>query len=120
MSELPKRRVTLEISLGADDWDAAADALSDMATRIVREGPITDLCSGGWSVGYTVRGREDEQQTGDKYREALQAWRNARKTNDAANPKTPNEEDVAAAMIDRDDELNDRQRGDGPEDHFGD
>jgi sulfatase maturation enzyme AslB (radical SAM superfamily) len=70
----PKRRVCLSIELGADGWEDAAWALQQIAERICMYGPITDLCSGGCAVGYTVRGTEDENQTAEQYREQLKAW----------------------------------------------
>ena len=69
--EAPKRRVTLKIEIGGDDWCAVSEALESIAFRIDSEGPITTLVSGGWSNGYSVIGSEDSRQTGDKYREAL-------------------------------------------------
>lgn len=64
----PKRRVTLKIEIGGDDWCAVSEALESIAFRIDSEGPITSLVSGGWSAGYHVTSIEDESQTGEKFR----------------------------------------------------
>ncbi len=65
----PKRKVVIEAKIEADSWAEAADAFNAISERIDREGPITQLISGGWSSGYSVTGRESPQQTGDNYRE---------------------------------------------------
>lgn len=66
--DAPRRRVELTIKIGADSWREAAGALADLEHRILAEGAITNLVSGGWSSGYSVTGSEDTKQTGDKYR----------------------------------------------------
>ena len=64
----PERRIVLQITIGADSWSDAAEAVNSIAERIEREGPITTLISGGWSSGYVADGKENENQTGDNYR----------------------------------------------------
>jgi hypothetical protein len=64
----PKRKVELEIKLGADSWAEAANALQSIVDRIKNKGPIIKLISGGYESGYSVVAAENSEQTGDKYR----------------------------------------------------
>ena len=64
----PERKIVLEVKIGADSWRDAADALAQIEQRILIDGPINSLISGGHDSGYIVTGRENPDQTGDKFR----------------------------------------------------
>lgn len=63
----PARRFTIEIEIGADDWETAALALSELADHVARHGPKYNAVSGGYSSGHVVMIRERPDVTHDSY-----------------------------------------------------
>ena len=64
----PERAVVLQVKVGGDTWQDAAEALTAIAERIEQRGQITHLVGGGGASGYTVIGHENEGQTPERYR----------------------------------------------------
>ena len=64
----PERRVVLEVKIGGDSWEDVADTLAQIEQRILIEGPIISIVSGGYTSGYVAIGRENPDQSGDKFR----------------------------------------------------
>ena len=71
----PRRRVKIELRMGADSWKDAADTLECIATEIRLgkhcNGPII---SGGYTTGYAWEADEDESITHDSYQAASHAY----------------------------------------------
>ena len=72
----PKRKVQLTVKIGADSWDDVVSELYAITNRIEREGPVSNLCSGGYSGSHIVIGSENPNQTGDKYRKENEEYCN--------------------------------------------
>lgn len=70
----PKRRFTIDISIGADDWDTARRELLEVADHIAQHGPECSSVSGGYSAGHAVTITERPEMTHDSYFEALEAY----------------------------------------------
>lgn len=70
----PKRRWVLTLDCHADELDDLVDVLDD-ARRKISTGEVTSSVGGGTTRGYHWQLTEDPDMTGDRYREALTAWR---------------------------------------------
>lgn len=66
--ERPERKIVLDVKIQADSWEDIASVFEALSDRIDREGPITQLVSGGYSSGYSVTGKVNPEQTGENYR----------------------------------------------------
>lgn len=80
--EAPHRRIRLELDLGADDFDELAGALHRIANDVdlgELDEETHSISSGGWATGYQLKLTCDPVQTGDRFREQLKAWSDARK-----------------------------------------
>lgn len=75
--ETPRRRVVIELKLGADSWEDAADALHDLARQfdMGERRDCTVLQTGGARFGYTCLLNEDPFITHDSYFEAIKGAR---------------------------------------------
>lgn len=70
----PRRRVQINLNLGADTWDIAARTLDQIAFEIRRgnwRGP--NGCSGGYDSGFTIESSEDESVTHESWYADLQS-----------------------------------------------
>ena len=77
---IPHRRLRLHLDLQADSLDDLWHELRQIADDLDREGrEVRDVASGGYSSGYHLTLTCDQYQTGDQYREQLEAWSAARK-----------------------------------------
>lgn len=74
MSDAPRRRVQLVLELGADDWQAAANALWNLAHQLDRGQCRQGCVSGGCDSGYVLKTNEDESVTHDSWYADLQAY----------------------------------------------
>ena len=73
MSDAPRRRLELELTLGADTLEDLHDALQQIGTDLLienREERIT--ASGGWRSGYSLRLTVEPEMDGDRYRREVQ------------------------------------------------
>ena len=76
---IPHRRLRLGLDLGADDLDELCGALRRIANDLEIEAEEEhDQTSGGYADGYRLVLRCNPDQTGDKFRGELEAWRQAR------------------------------------------
>lgn len=80
MRQPPRQRhLKLELSIGADDRDALARQLRDMAERIECEPGFLSAngpgASGGSDHGYSYRLTIDPDMDGERYRRELEQWR---------------------------------------------
>lgn len=67
--EQPKRKIELEITIGADSWEEVSSILTELSIRA--ETPIGLIVSGGYSSHYTCKGTVNEFQTGENFRNQL-------------------------------------------------
>ena len=75
MSEKPRRRIEVDIRIGADSWDAVRRALDSIAFDIAtQEEGGRDITSGAPDSGYTLTATEDPSITHDSYFEAAMEW----------------------------------------------
>ena len=76
----PRRRFTLTIKIGADEWGGLTSALRQIETDLSedRDHTRTSICVGSPDVGYTVEGDEDPTVTHASYFEAVEAWKESR------------------------------------------
>ena len=70
---VPKRAVTLDISIQADTREEMVRALWGVADRIQRQ-EMTRGCSGGWGSGFTYNYEENDRPTHDEYEKQLKDW----------------------------------------------
>lgn len=73
----PRRRVRLELDLGADSRAKMADWLEDIAGQIRRGELNGDAVGGGYSVGYWLELTERPEITHESYFAALAAFNSA-------------------------------------------
>jgi len=75
---LPRRRIVVDIHLGADSWDAMVAALGqihfELSTREGGEQPLR-ITTGGCNVGWSIDGTVDESVTQDSYFAAIEEWK---------------------------------------------
>lgn len=75
MADRPRRRIEVEIRIGADSWDAVRRTLKsiafDVATQEAGGRNITSGCTGS---SYTLTATEDPNITHDSYFEAAMEW----------------------------------------------
>ena len=76
--ERPQRCYTLDISIGADDWQGVVDDLRHLTSHIEDCGPKCSSVMGGSSSGYTVTVTHRPDMTHDKYFEELNKYLDAR------------------------------------------
>jgi hypothetical protein len=76
-SAKPRRRIELVLTLGADSWEDAADALFNLAQEIERGRLRGRAVTGGYSSGHTFESSEDETVTHDSYFAALDEYLSA-------------------------------------------
>jgi hypothetical protein len=76
----PRRRLRLQLDLGADDIDSLAGELRSIAHDLEYDGrEERDTVSGGYGAGYSLKVTvTDLEQTGDRFREELEEWRQRR------------------------------------------
>lgn len=66
--KIPRRRVEVDIHIGADDWEAVRRALSSIAFDLARkESGEAHMTSGAPDSGYTLRATDDPSVTHDSY-----------------------------------------------------
>lgn len=74
--EVPHRRYTVEIKIGADTWEDVKRSLDQIAFDLHgREDGAIDKTSGAPSAGYTVIGKQDPEMTHERYFADVEAWR---------------------------------------------
>lgn len=79
MSEkLPRRRVTCEIRIGADDFETLIHAVKEILGDL-HEGMSGTYVTGGSTSGYSVTVDEDPSITHDSYFDALEKLKETRK-----------------------------------------
>ena len=71
----PKRRVQVEIKLGADSMEDALTALRQIVFDTDDGGGIRPMISGGYNSGYTIRVTENLTQTHEGYIRDLQEYK---------------------------------------------
>lgn len=78
MSEknLPRRRIVIELKLGADTLDEAIQVLDQVAFRLHEGFPI-ECVSGGPGSGYSLSGSDDPAITHESYFAEIDEWRKA-------------------------------------------
>ncbi|MEV0357131.1 hypothetical protein AB0H71_13820 [Nocardia sp. NPDC050697] len=85
--EAPLRRCRFDLNLHADSWADVADALLDLANQLDASPLEGDeprrTVSGGVSSGYALRVQQDSRITAESYRAERDAWRAARKEEQA-------------------------------------
>lgn len=67
----PRRRFTLEIQVGGDEWNDVVMALRFLLPHIEEHGPACTSVSGGSSGSHVVTVIEDKEMTREKYTVAL-------------------------------------------------
>lgn len=72
--EPPRRRVMVELRLGADSWDEVAAALEQIAREVSIGQMRAHVSSGSPTSSYAWLASEDERVTHDSYFEALDAY----------------------------------------------
>lgn len=78
--EIPNRRHTVKIEIGADEWEDVLSALDEIASDLSQYGDgVVDINSGGPSCGYTVTGEVDPDMTHARYFELVHAYLAERK-----------------------------------------
>ena len=84
----PHRRLRLQVDLEADDLDTLTGALREIALDLhIEDREQRVRVSGGYSAGYDLTLTCDQEQTGDRFRQQLEAWteeRRAREETDGA------------------------------------
>ena len=78
--DIPRRRLRLQLDLGADTLNDLYHALVSIADDLDHNGvEERDQTTGGYTSGHHLTLTCDPDQTGDQYREQLEAWSLARK-----------------------------------------
>jgi len=76
-----QRHIEVRLKIGADDAESLSVALRNLANDVLIDGTLTrpgNGASGGWDAGFNYAVTVDESMTGDRYREELERWRQAR------------------------------------------
>lgn len=68
-----RRRVVINLDLGADDWVEAARALDDIADQIRRGCHMEHVVSGGVAYGYVLSASDCPSMTHEEYVKRLRA-----------------------------------------------
>lgn len=76
----PHRRYEIALVVHGDDWDAAIQQLRHMAEHVEEHGEGCGMVSGGYDSGGHVHIAHDPEQTHEGYIAELEAWREARRT----------------------------------------
>ena len=72
MSDLPRRRLVLNLSLQADDLAELGQALRTLGNDLEWENlEEREITSGGYSSGFHLTLTCDQEMTGDRYRKLL-------------------------------------------------
>jgi hypothetical protein len=72
-SRLPRRRVLLELKIGADSRERLLDELADIERRLRMETLWGECVMGGWGSGWTLKVDEDPTITHESYFAAINA-----------------------------------------------
>jgi hypothetical protein len=74
---LPRRRIVVNLRIGADSWDELRGTFRELETQIAMYGKLSsNAVSGGYSSGYILDSNEDESITHDSWFEANEAYCN--------------------------------------------
>lgn len=85
MTDRPHRAFEIDIHIGADTWEDAADEVERVMQHIIEHGQQCGMASGGYSTGASVTIVHRPEMTHDRYFEQLDAHLAAK---DAANRET--------------------------------
>jgi hypothetical protein len=83
MSNLPHRRWTMDLKIGADSEQELVRALEQIALDFDRGGLRSRFASGGPASGWSGETSEDPEMTHDRYFEAVEEWKAAQSKEDA-------------------------------------
>lgn len=76
----PKRKYTLRMSIGGDEWEDVFRALREAMEHVSEAGPNCRTVSGGVSAGYFVEVEHHPEMTREKYHEELDSYLEGRGT----------------------------------------
>lgn len=82
MVEMPERKHTVAIKIGADSWDDVLAALKSIEYEFYSKGPGRNIISGGCSFSYIAVDDENPAQTHEQYFEEVDAWLAERRAKD--------------------------------------